>query len=133
MKLPQAGGCLCGAVRYEVTQPPIVTYTCHCTACQRLTGSAFSSALIVAAEACRFAGAEPRSFQRPADSGRTVTRWVCAECGTWICNGAKPGTAPPDSYSVIGSGDAPEGGRSWGIGVSPDADRAVRSGTGGLY
>ena len=104
MKLPQAGGCLCGAVRYEVTQPPIVTYTCHCIACQRLTGSAFSSALIVAAEACCFAGAEPRSFQRPADSGRTVTRWVCAECGTWICNGAKPGTAPPGTFVAVRAG-----------------------------
>ncbi|HEY2426242.1 MAG TPA: penicillin-binding protein 1A [Pseudolabrys sp.] len=50
-----------------------------------------------------------------------------------ILEAFKPGTAPPDSYSVVGSGDAPEGGRSWGIGVSPDADRAVRSGTGGLY
>ncbi|MGB8106715.1 MAG: penicillin-binding protein 1A [Pseudolabrys sp.] len=50
-----------------------------------------------------------------------------------IVEAFKPGTAPPDSYSVVGSGDAPEGGRSWGAGVSPDADRAVRSGTGGLY
>ena len=50
-----------------------------------------------------------------------------------IVEAFKPGTAPPDSYSVIGSGDSPEGGRSWGVGVSPDADRAVRSGTGGLY
>src|SRR6476660_9158791 len=50
-----------------------------------------------------------------------------------IVEAFKPGTAPPDSYSVMGSGDAPEGGRSWGVGVSPDADRAVRSGTGGLY
>jgi len=50
-----------------------------------------------------------------------------------ILEAFKPGTAPPDNYSVIGSGDAAEGGRSWGVGVSPDADRAVRSGTGGLY
>ena len=47
MKLPQTGGCLCGAVRYEITQPPLVAYTCHCTVCQRLTGSAFSSAIVV--------------------------------------------------------------------------------------
>jgi penicillin-binding protein 1A len=53
-----------------------------------------------------------------------------------ILEAFKPGTAPPDSYSVVGSGDSPEGdnrGRAWGFGVSPDADRAVRSGTGGLY
>jgi hypothetical protein len=104
MKLPQTGGCLCGALRYEITRPPVVAYTCHCTACQRLSASAFSSALVVAAEACRFTGAEPRSFQRGADSGRTVTRWVCAGCGTWICNGAKPGTAPPGAFVALRAG-----------------------------
>ncbi|MGH6790118.1 MAG: penicillin-binding transpeptidase domain-containing protein, partial [Pseudolabrys sp.] len=51
-----------------------------------------------------------------------------------ILEAFKPGTAPPDSMSVIGSSDSD--GRvpaSWSTGVSPDADRAVRSGTGGLY
>lgn len=104
MKLPQTGGCLCGAVRYKLTQPPLVAYTCHCTVCQRLTGSAFSSALIIAADACRFVGGEVRSFQRLADSGRTVTRWVCSACGTWICNGAKPGTAPRGTFVGVRAG-----------------------------
>ncbi len=49
-----------------------------------------------------------------------------------ILEAFKPGTAPPDGYSVVGDGTN-EGGRSWGVGVTPDADRAVRSGTGGLY
>lgn len=54
----------------------------------------------------------------PGDSGRT------------ILEAFKPGTAPPDNYSVIGVADAD--GHS--IGVSPDADRAIiRPGTGGLY
>ncbi len=54
----------------------------------------------------------------PGDSGRT------------ILEAFKPGTAPPDNYSVIGVADAD--GRSQG--VSPDADRAIfRPGTGGLY
>ena len=54
-----------------------------------------------------------------------------------ILEAFKPGTAPPDNYAVVGSGGADGGdpgvGRAWGVGVSPDADRAVRSGTGGLY
>jgi penicillin-binding protein 1A len=55
-----------------------------------------------------------------------------------ILEAFKPGTAPPDNYSVVGYGsgegaDGGSGGRAWGTGVSPDADRAVRSGTGGLY
>ena len=54
----------------------------------------------------------------PGDSGRT------------ILEAFKPGTAPPDNYSVIGVADAE--GRS--LTVSPDADRTImRSGTGGLY
>ena len=45
MILPQSGGCLCRALLYEIPRAPIVVYTCHCTDCQRLTGSAFSMAL----------------------------------------------------------------------------------------
>lgn len=104
MKPPRTGGCLCGALRREITEPSILTCTCHCTACQRITGSAFSSALVVAAEACRVTGGESRSFQRIADSGRTVPHWVCAACGTWIRNGAKPGMAPPGSFVAIRAG-----------------------------
>src|SRR6195952_1498357 len=52
------------------------------------------------------------------------------EGGRTILEAFKPGTAPPDNYSVIGVADAD--GRS--LSVSPDADRTIlRSGTGGLY
>ncbi len=57
-----------------------------------------------------------------------------------ILEAFKPGTAPPDSYSVVGYGNdqqqqepAPGRGPPGFFRVSPDADRAVRSGTGGLY
>jgi penicillin-binding protein 1A len=46
-----------------------------------------------------------------------------------ILEAFKPGTAPPDNYSVVGVTDAD--GRQ--VGVSPEVDRAVRTGTGGLY
>jgi penicillin-binding protein 1A len=46
-----------------------------------------------------------------------------------ILEAFKPGTAPSDNYSTIGAGDAD--GRP--VGVSPEADRAIRTGTGGLY
>ena len=47
-----------------------------------------------------------------------------------ILEAFKPGTAPPDNYSIIGVADSE--GRS--LVISPDADRAIiRSGTGGLY
>ena len=52
--------------------------------------------------------------------------------GNTILEAFKPGTAPPDSYSIIGdAGGAGHGGRP--ISVAPETDRAVGSGTGGLY
>jgi penicillin-binding protein 1A len=51
-----------------------------------------------------------------------------------ILEAFKPGTAPPDSYSVIGADSASSSGNGGAMSVSPDsAAGAVRTGTGGLY
>jgi hypothetical protein len=92
MTLPQMGGCQCGALRYEITQAPQMVYTCHCTDCQRLTSSAFSIAIVLADGACRLVSGEPRAVPHTADSGRVITRWLCAECGSWVCAAPRPGS-----------------------------------------
>ena len=38
--LPLTGGCLCGGVRFEVVEPLVSASYCHCTRCQRRTGTA---------------------------------------------------------------------------------------------
>jgi hypothetical protein len=91
MKLPQAGGCQCGAIRYEITQEPQLVYTCHCKECQRLTGSAFSMGIVVPEGAFRLSGIEPRQLQRVADSGRVNTRLVCPDCGSGVCGPPREG------------------------------------------
>ena len=35
------GGCACGSVRYRLASAPMFVNCCHCTWCQRETGSAF--------------------------------------------------------------------------------------------
>jgi hypothetical protein len=67
---------------------------------QRLTGSAFSMALVVARAAFQHAGTQPRPLQRKTDSGRTVTRWVYSDCGTLIWSGSKPDPATRDAIRV---------------------------------
>ena len=84
MKLPLTGGCQCGALRYEVAESPLATYSCHCTVCQRLTSSAFSLAIVVPERGFRLTKGTPRLVERTADSGRTVTRLLCRKCGCWI-------------------------------------------------
>jgi hypothetical protein len=101
MRFPQTGGCRCGSLRYEITQAPYMIYTCHCTDCQHFTTSAFSIAMLVDAQAFHLTGVEPRAMLHTADSGRNLARWVCPECGSWMCNGAKPGSANPNAFRAV--------------------------------
>ncbi len=41
--MPLTGGCLCGGVRFRVDAPLVVATYCHCTRCQRRTGTAASA------------------------------------------------------------------------------------------
>jgi hypothetical protein len=103
MRLPLTGGCLCGAIRYEIAQPPITVYTCHCTDCQRITSSAFSIGMVVPAEAVRLLGAT-RTVENMADSGRIKRRLICPNCGIWIGGNPRAGDQVPGMVRVIRAG-----------------------------
>jgi hypothetical protein len=81
MKLPLTGGCQCGALRYEVRQAPLSLYVCHCTECQRQSGSAFGLSLLVARDAIAVSGTAKR-WRRRLDSGYAIECVFCPECGT---------------------------------------------------
>lgn len=46
---PMEGGCCCGYTRYRLERAPITVHCCHCTSCQRETGSAFGINVIIEA------------------------------------------------------------------------------------
>ncbi len=105
MQLPLTGGCVCGAIRYEITQKPASVYTCHCTDCQRVTTSAFSIGMVVAADAFRPTGKEAKAAPGGVIAGGHVkSRWICPDCRTWLYGGPKIGTEPPGSHRVIRGG-----------------------------
>jgi hypothetical protein len=77
--LPLAGGCLCGRVRFEVTEPPVSASYCHCTRCQRRTGTAASAQVRVAPGSVRVvSGAEIVRVYQPEDG---FGKAFCSECG----------------------------------------------------
>jgi hypothetical protein len=84
MKFPLTGGCLCGAVRYEIGAKPVRMVNCHCRTCQKWSGSAYMALLFVPAAALKITG-NYREFPTAAASGNTVYRAFCAECGTPLC------------------------------------------------
>jgi hypothetical protein len=82
---PLEGGCLCGAVRFEITQPFISAGYCHCTHCQRRTGTSSSANGRVAQSGFRLlAGAEELRAFKPAEG---VPKLFCVNCGSALFSG----------------------------------------------
>jgi hypothetical protein len=78
--LPLTGGCLCGGVRYEVTEAPVKATYCHCTRCQRRTGTAASAQARIAPGSLRILEGEDlvRDWQ-PEDG---FAKCFCSRCGS---------------------------------------------------
>ena len=75
-----AGGCACGAIRYEVQADPVAMLNCHCRDCQRGSGTAYGAFLAVPKGAVEVRG-EPRYYRTVGKSGRAVERGFCVTCG----------------------------------------------------
>jgi hypothetical protein len=90
VELPLTGRCHCGAVAYEVVEPPACCAVCHCTNCQRISGSAFACNLVMAESSFRVTAGEIARVEWRADSGNS--RWgdFCATCGSRIVHGSTP-------------------------------------------
>ncbi|MFQ4144746.1 GFA family protein [Chlorogloeopsis sp. ULAP02] len=81
MAIKFTGGCLCGAVRYECSAEPIAMGNCHCRDCQRATGTAYASGLLVPQSAVTITG-EVKYYEVIGDSGNIVGRGFCPNCGS---------------------------------------------------
>jgi hypothetical protein len=92
--LPMTGGCMCGRVRFEVSEPLVGALYCHCKRCQRRTGTAFSVTALTAPGSFGITeGAERVRSWRPLDDG-----WVksfCGGCGSQIY------TSHPENPALI--------------------------------
>jgi len=83
--LAHEGGCLCGAARFRASAKPLQTTICHCTFCQRLTGSAFLVEPIFKMQDVVLSGEAPKVYERrSAGSGKAVQVNFCGRCGTTL-------------------------------------------------
>ena len=96
MPAPYTGGCQCGSVRYVLTMEPLRVAACHCTECQRQSGSAFGMSMPVTKDGLTVTGST-KQFTRIADSGNEVTGVFCPECGVRIYHALK---SAPDVLSL---------------------------------
>ena len=82
MSLPLTGGCACGAIRYRCNEKPLVQAICHCRDCQRASGAAFGALFVVPTDKVEFEGETPKYWEKKADSGNTMHRGFCGQCGS---------------------------------------------------
>lgn len=83
------GHCACGKVSYESSaDAPAFTGICHCKTCQRSTGSAFSVVLAVPDATLKIDG-PLKTFTSQGDSGKSISRRFCPECGSLIADQAE--------------------------------------------
>ena len=79
------GGCLCGRVRFRTSQAPLRTLACHCTFCQRMTGSSFYAESMFPADAVVFNDGTMNCYEHGSDgSKKQVFVHFCANCGTTV-------------------------------------------------
>ncbi|MES2635026.1 MAG: GFA family protein [Pseudomonadota bacterium] len=79
------GGCLCGKVRFKANGPPMRTLACHCTFCQKVTGTSFYAESLFALDAVEFNEGEMTQFEHRSDvSGKKVYVHFCPTCGTTV-------------------------------------------------
>lgn len=91
---PVEGGCSCGAIRYRVTGAPLFVHCCHCSWCQRETGSAFALNAMIESSLVETLKGTPETVDTPSASGKGQKIVRCPQCrvAVWSHYGAS-GTA----------------------------------------
>jgi len=77
---PLTGGCLCGGVRFEVLEPLVSAGYCHCTRCQRRTGTAASISARITPGSLRVLSGEELIRSYVPDQG--FAKVFCSACGS---------------------------------------------------
>ena len=97
--MPITGGCLCGAVRFEVSEEPSAVGLCHCRMCQRAYGQASGIWALFGKDVLRFTKGEPKYYK----SSAWMERAFCANCGSPL------GARDTNGHAVlVGTLDHPE-------------------------
>ncbi len=113
------GCCTCGAVRYRMTRRPLFVHCCHCTWCQRETGTAFALNAMVESSFVEILAGEPEAVLTPSSSGKGQEIVRCPVCRIAVWShyaGAgdairfvrvgtlkEPGRLPPDIHIFTAS------------------------------
>ena len=115
MPAPLSGSCLCGAIRYTIGAPVTELRACHCKHCQKSSGAGGSVNAMMPSSAFTITQGTPKRFDVKADSGRSLCRYFCVDCGSPIYShrAATPETVSVRIGTVDNAGDMKITGNIW--------------------
>jgi hypothetical protein len=82
------GGCLCRKIRFRISAEPMAMRLCWCRVCQYVAAGNASVNVVFPSNAIIIEG-EPRDYQSVADSGTSMHRRFCPDCGTHLFSEAE--------------------------------------------
>ena len=94
------GGCLCGAIRYRVSDAPLFSVICHCATCRKASGAPSVAWVTFNRSEVQILTAEPQRYR----SSPAVLRRFCGKCGTAISY-EHAATAPTIDLTTISLDD----------------------------
>lgn len=99
-----AGGCMCGAIRYQAEGAPLSTLYCHCTSCRKHTGAPVVMLVGYKLDQVSYTKGEPKIYE----SSPGVSRAFCDQCGTPLTWEGDGGELGPLVEFLISTLDNPE-------------------------
>lgn len=92
--MAHVGGCFCGSVRFTISSDPIGARMCWCRDCQRIASGSATVNVLFAETDVSYSGSIT-TITRVADSGNTVERGFCSECGSQMYSKTVSPTGKP--------------------------------------
>lgn len=103
---PLDGGCTCRAVRFRLHSRPLFVQCCHCSWCQRESGSAFAVNAMIEADRVSLLAGEPEKVATPSASGSGQAIYRCPVCRIAVWS-HYAGAGESVSFVRVGSLDEP--------------------------
>jgi hypothetical protein len=103
---PVEGGCTCRAVRYRMMTKPLFVHCCHCTWCQRETGSAFVINAMIETDRVKILKGAPDVVLTPSNSGKGQKIVRCPTCHVALWS-HYPGAGIKVAFVRVGTLDQP--------------------------
>ncbi|KAI1406132.1 Mss4-like protein [Hypoxylon fuscum] len=82
--MAKQGACFCGNVRISYEGEPVAKAVCHCLDCRKISGSTYSTNLIVPGAGFKLLSGTPKAISKVADSGNQITSYFCGDCGSTL-------------------------------------------------